>query len=109
MRGLVRGRRSALQVVWVWREMRVLSLSVLGRRGQALVWGRASMLTHRWTLETQGGRLQRLPTPRGLLLGLEQTLVPSLSDRRFVRPYREKKMQGDLMFTNQFYIIFKLS
>lgn len=68
--------------------MCVLRLGVLGRRHQALVLvlGRGSMLTHRRTLEAQGSRLHGLPAPRGLLLGLEQTLVPPLTHWSFMRP-----------------------
>lgn len=46
------------------------------------------MLTNRRTLVAHGSRLHGLPTSRGLLLGLEQTLVAPLADRGFMRPLR---------------------
>lgn len=67
-------------------EVCVLRRSILCRRRQALVWGRNSVLTDRWTLETHGRGLQGLPIARGLLLGLEKTLVPTLADLSFMRP-----------------------
>lgn len=66
--------------------MCVLRLSVLGRRHQALVRGRGSVLTDGRALETHGRGRHGLPASRGLLLGLEQTLVPSLTDWSFMRP-----------------------
>lgn len=45
------------------------------------------MLTDGRTLETHGSRLQGLPASRGLLLGLEQTLVSPLADWSFVRSW----------------------
>lgn len=44
------------------------------------------MLADSRTLETHGGGLQGLPASRGLLLGLEQTLVSPLADWSFMRP-----------------------
>lgn len=44
------------------------------------------MLSDRWTLETHGCRLQGLSAPRGLLLGLEETLVSTLADWNFMGP-----------------------
>lgn len=44
------------------------------------------MLTDGRTLEAHGSGLQGLPVSRGLLLGLEKTLVSPLADWCFVRP-----------------------
>lgn len=44
------------------------------------------MLANRWTLKTHGSWLQGLPASRGLLLGLEKTLVSPLVDWSFMRP-----------------------
>lgn len=64
----------------------VLRLSVLGGWCQGLVGNQGSVLTNRLTLETHGRGLWGLPTPRDLLLGLEQTLISPLADRSFMRP-----------------------
>lgn len=84
--GLVGGRRRALQVVGLRGHVCVLRRSALGGRCQALVRGRDSVLTDSRTLEAHGGGLQGLPASRGLLRGLEQTLVSPLADWSFVRP-----------------------
>lgn len=81
--GLVGGGR-ALQVVRVGGQVRVLRWGALAGRGEAR--GRGSVLTNQRPRESQGGGLQGLPAPRGLLLGLEQTLVAPLCDRRFMGP-----------------------
>lgn len=90
--GLAGGRRRcALQVVGVRGQVCVLRLSVGRGRHQALVRRGASVLTDRLALETHGGGL---PVPRGLLLGLEQTLVSPLADRAFVRSWKRRQQDG---------------
>lgn len=79
---LVGGRGRALQVVGV----QVCVLSILRGWCQALVGGQGSVLT----LETQRGGLQRLPTPGGRLLGLQQTLVPPLAAWSVMGPWKHK-------------------
>lgn len=90
--GLVRGRGRALQVLR--GQVSVLARRVLAGRGQALVRGRNAVLTDRRTLEAHGSRLQRLPAARGLLLGLEMTLVGPLGDWSFVRPFGVETGRG---------------
>lgn len=58
---------------------------VLVRGVDALVWALSSMLTHSRALEPHRGRRHGLSVSGGLLLGLEQTLVPPLTHRGFVR------------------------
>lgn len=83
---MIGGRWRALQVVGLGGHMCVLRLSILGGWCQALVWGRNSVLADGRTLETHGSGLQGLPASRGLLLGLEKTLVSPLADWSFKRP-----------------------
>ena len=70
MRGLAGGGRRALQVLQVSGQV-CMCWGILGRGGQARGGG----------LEAYGSRLE---AARGLLLGLEQVLVPPLAPRSFV-------------------------
>lgn len=54
------------------------------------------MLTDSRTLETHGRGLQGLPASRGLLRGLEQTLVSCLADWCFMRPLLLLELRPDL-------------
>lgn len=85
MGGLAGGRGRGLQVVGVGGQVCVLRLGVGRRRHQALVLVLVLGSVRTDALEAQGGGLHGLPAPRGLLLGLEQPLVP-LTHRSFMRP-----------------------
>lgn len=71
IRGLAGGRLGALEVEGVRGQV--------GGRRQALVQGRASVLTHARAREAQRGALER----RATSLSLQQTLVPSLAHWTF--------------------------